>query len=136
MTIYICLSFLSIAISFFAFHPHLVILPISVLPLLLLFISVVEMFLLKGEQNQSIDDYRLNNTAYSFREIDFAKVNCSKKWLLLLKKISLPLFLLFALYFNVAIKCIFSILIYVLTYILSSVFVMMENRIKSNNSKT
>ena len=136
MTIYWCLSFLSIVISFFAFHSHLVILPISVLPLALLLLSVAEIFLLKGEQSQSIDDYRLNNTTYSFREIDLAKVNCSKKWLLLLKKISLPLFLLFALYFDSAIKCIFSVLIYVSTYILSRVFVVMENRINNNNSKT
>ena len=136
MTIYMCLSFLSIVISLFVMYPHIVISPISIFPLFLFSISVLEVFLLKGQQNQSVDDYRLNNTAYSLKEIDLTKIKCSKKWLLIFKKISLPLFFLFALYFHSAIKCIFSLLIFVSTYILSRVFVMIENRRSNNNNNS
>ena len=136
MTIYMCLSFFSIVISLFVMYPHIVISPISIFPLLLFTISVLEVFLLKGQQNQSVDDYRLNNTAYSFREVDLTKINCSKKWLLMFKKISLPLIFFFALYFNSTIKCLFSILIFVLTYILSRVFVMIENRRSNHNNNS
>ena len=136
MTIYLCLSFLSIVISLFVMYPHIVISPISIFPLLLFTISVLEVFLLKGQQNQSVDDYRLNNTAYSIREIDLVKINSSKKWLRIFKKISLPLFFLFVLYFHSVMKCIFSILIFVSTYILSRVFVMIENRRSNHNNNS
>ena len=136
MTIYLCLSFLSIVVSLFVLYPHIVVSPMSVFPLFLFAISVLEVFLLKGQQNQSVDDYRLNNTAYSVREIDLTKINCSKKWLLVFKQMSLPPFFLFALYFQSAIKGLFSILIFVFTYILSRVFVMIENRKSSNNNNS
>ena len=133
MIIYMCLSFLSLVISLIILYPHIVISPLSVLPMFLFFISVLEVNLLKEQRNQSIDDYRLNNTAYSFREVDYTKINCSKKWLQFFKKISFPLFFFFALYFNSAIKCLFSILTFALTYILSRIFVVAENWIRTNN---
>ena len=132
MTIYICLSFLTLVISSFVFYPHIVISPLSALPVVLFLLSVLEIFLLKEQQDQSIDDYRLNNTAYSFRELDLSKINCSKKWLQRFKIISLPVFLFFALYFNGTIKCLFSLFIFVFTYILTRIFVVAENRINTN----
>lgn len=136
MTIYMCLSFLSIISSLFVMYPHTVISPLSIFPLFLLAVSILEVFLLKGQQNQSIDDYRLHNTAYSFREIDLTKISCSQKWLLRFKKISLPPFFLFAFYFNSIVKFLFSVLLFVSTYILSRFFVMIENKRSSNNNNS
>lgn len=133
MVIYMCLSFLSLLISLFILYPYIVISPLSILPVFLFFVSVLEVCILKEQQNRSIDDYHLNNTAYSLKDVDIKKIKCSRKWLQFFKKISFPTFFFFALFFNSETKCILSIFAFSLTYIFSRAFVVMENRIKNNN---
>lgn len=134
MTIYLLIAFFSVGASLFVLTPYISITPMSLLPLCLIFIAVLEAFLLKGQQNQTIDEYRLNNTAYSFREIDLSRMNCSKKWLFRYKLISLPLISFFVLYFNSIFKY-FSLLIFFLPYLLSWFSVMLENKKNQNIDK-
>ena len=127
MTIYLLSAFFSFVVAFFIFPHSVNITSMSLLPLCFIVVTAIEISLLKEQQKQSIDDYRLNNTAYSFREIDLNKIICSKKWLFRNKLISIPFLLLFVLYFNSGLK-VLSVLLFVLTYPISRIFVIIENK--------
>ena len=131
MIIYICLSLLAIIISAFVFHPHLLLFPASAIPFVLFVLTIIEIYLFKKESIKSKDDERLENTAYILKENDISALKSCMKYLVMIKSLSLPLFIIFVFFFIPSKKIICSVLLYVSTYICARVMAEIERRTKN-----
>ncbi len=131
MIIYICLSVFTVIISAFIFHPHILLFSASAVPFTLFIITIVEICLLRNKLDKSQDEERLNNTAYSLKEIDNHALKNSIKYLVTIKSLSLPFYLIFVFFFVSPKKIICTVLLYLSTYICARLLTEIKRRIEN-----
>lgn len=129
MIIYICLSIISVIVSAFVFHPHLLLFPASAVPFAFFVITIIEILIFKKKSKN--DDYkRLDNTAYSLNEIDTKAIENNRHHIYIIKSLSLPCFLVFVFFFIPSKKIICSVFLYFVTYVCARLYTEIERRIK------
>lgn len=117
MVVYFIVTIVGICASFFLFFDSIVLNWMSLVPTILVLVSLLQAMIFKSYANGDEKDLPTNNTAYSFIEIDKNAYRLGMKWHYMCKMIIIPPLLLFVIHFSSVYKVILSILIYVLSYI-------------------
>ena len=116
MLTYMIVSHLAILGSLFLFWREISLSPLSLVPLVLIGLSLLQMLLFK-EQGEADD--RLDNTAYSLYEDGLTSADRTRLMELhrIVKLAILPLLAVFCLYFGTIVKIIVPTVIYALSFV-------------------
>ena len=131
MVVYLLISILVICVSFFVFFESVVINGLSLIPISLLLVSFLQAMIFKSCANGDEEDLSINDTAYSFFDINRKSYQLGMKWHYVCKMSVIPLLFLLAIYFPSIYKVILSILIYVLSYMPVKFLVKLEQNKKN-----
>ncbi len=121
MIIYLTVSLLAVAGSVFIFFDHLMITNISLLPLGLSALSVLQVIIFLLLSREPSD--HTNETSYSMRETDHKAEQFALKYHALSKLAILPVLCIFIFYFGTAWKIAIPLIVYFLSFVPPRLFV-------------
>lgn len=113
MSVYYIVSLLGLFLSALLFREQIIISGVSLFPIIIALISVIQSIIFKSNINCDSND----NTAFSLREIDYESYRVSIKWHYLCKSIIVPILMVFVIFFNNVLKIIMPVSIYFISYL-------------------
>ena len=117
MIVYFIVSALMIGVSVIVFWEHLVIGGFSLVPVALILVSLLQAMIFRSYVNEKDENLDINNTVYTLHEVDRAAYRLGMKWHYICKMVIIPPLVLLTVHFSSLYKFIFSILLYLFSYL-------------------
>lgn len=117
MTVYLCISFVAIVLSLFPFWSYVNIHVLSFAPIVLIFVSLLQISVFRSYAKPDAELWRTDNTMYSSREVDQEAYCIGMKYHSICKLVILPPLCALIFYGNGIFKISVSAVLYLLSFL-------------------